>query len=172
MVHKKCGVVIGRFQVPCLTEGHKTLINTALSKSDKVLLLIGEGKVNSKNPLSYEMRYEMIAKTFAKEYEQKILIISFIHDRPEDDYDWVRSLDARIDIYDSVIENPTLFGGRDSFIDCYKLHLGKYPTEYVNTINNVSGTDLRAKCFKSLPKYSYDIASAIIWATKHLEDDL
>ena len=37
----KLGVIVGRFQVPILHEGHMSLINRAVSECDRVLIVIG-----------------------------------------------------------------------------------------------------------------------------------
>ena len=56
------GVVVGRFQVDDLHEGHKCLLNFARRRHPNLVVFIGvpalEGTRN--NPLSYQLREQMI----------------------------------------------------------------------------------------------------------------
>lgn len=47
----KLGVVIGRFQVPELTPGHKNVLKEAIRNSDQVLVLVGTSRVITKKNL-------------------------------------------------------------------------------------------------------------------------
>ena len=57
-------LILGRFQP--LHIGHQYLINTALSISDSVLILIGSSQEEStnKNPFSYSLRKEMLQRVY------------------------------------------------------------------------------------------------------------
>lgn len=151
---KTLGVVVGRFQVAELTEGHKKLIERALSKSNKVLLLLGtkpKDKTDTHNPLTYKMRYDMIAKEFENDLDKLIIT-------PIKDQDclpiWVQNVDLVIDFFSRQhdISNVVLFGGRDSFINGYIQNNGCYQNvELVNfDINEVSGTIQREQIAKEI----------------------
>ena len=62
MTTSTLGVIIGRFQTPDLHEGHRHLIDTAVSRSDAVLILIGVsgGFPSARDPLPYRVREAML----------------------------------------------------------------------------------------------------------------
>ena len=54
------GILVGRFQVPELTKGHIGLLEKILSKVSKLVIFIGDtkdGRIDTHNPLSFEIRY-------------------------------------------------------------------------------------------------------------------
>lgn len=61
------GLIVGRFQIFHL--GHKSLIEEALKRCDKVLVFVGSAdkKRTLKNPLSYEERSRMITELFGEQ---------------------------------------------------------------------------------------------------------
>ncbi len=81
------GIVIGRFQP--FHFGHIWLIQKALEKFEKVIILIGSSNKNdSNNPWSLDMRKQMLHK-FVQEQnlENRIIKISELKDLP-DDNEW------------------------------------------------------------------------------------
>ena len=60
------GVIVARFQVASLHEGHKELIDTVLTNHPKVMIFLGlsqvKGSIN--DPLDYQPRKQMILETF------------------------------------------------------------------------------------------------------------
>ena len=56
------GVIVGRFQVPELHEGHHKLIAHVLSQHPQILILLGVTPVlgSKRNPLDYITRERMI----------------------------------------------------------------------------------------------------------------
>ena len=63
---KNVAVVIGRFQVPTLTEGHRSLIDRATAENDTVVVLLGtsQAALSAHDPLTYEVREHMITDTY------------------------------------------------------------------------------------------------------------
>ena len=157
----KVGVVVGRFQVAELTEGHKALINQALSENNDVIIFLGSEQkdaLSKRNPLPFEVRKNMILSEF-KDFEYKISIYPL-----EDKHFfplWVANLDSMIISLGEAIRptnfNPmgedtiisknvyTLYGGRDSFLKGYiKYTYSTFEFKKIDFgINSVSGTQQR-----------------------------
>ena len=167
-IQARVGITVGRFQVAHLTEAHKALIETMLNENHYTVVLIGVrpfDKQDKRNPLTYEMRRNMILEEFSKIPVGKRLIIM-----PFEDKDffplWVKELDVAVSSIVKMLESkvyehfvPYLYGGRDSFLDGYI----KYSNFY-NTINlqeresfqllaekQISGTKQREEIAKSIP---------------------
>jgi bifunctional NMN adenylyltransferase/nudix hydrolase len=129
----KTGVIVGRFQIPYLHEGHKKLIDTAIAENDLVFILIGHkvgDQLDERNPYTFGERHKMIAETYPK------VLIGNLEDCPNDDEAWSRKLDR---ILDDVL-NPTLYGSRDSF---YKHYKGIVKYREIEEVPDVSATKIR-----------------------------
>lgn len=117
-VMNKLGVVIGRFQVPFLTEGHKYLLDTVLNNHDKVLVLIGvhQSQPSRRNPLNFEVRRLML-----EGYSPRIEVL------PVNDVGSNEVWSSRVDqLIEMVSSDAVLYGSRDSgFTEVYS---GKFPT--------------------------------------------
>lgn len=85
-------VFIGRFQP--FHNGHKNVIETALKKADKVIVLCGSSNSipNSRNPFTFYDRYWMIEGAFPAEIAERKLVIEPINDYPYDDTEWVNQI--------------------------------------------------------------------------------
>lgn len=129
------GVIVGRFQVPYLHEGHLELLKTVNSYHQHVIVFLGiaPGGANINNPLDYDTRRRMIQNKFPS------FIVCPLVDCSSDET-WSENLDKRISeivLYGQV----TLYGGRDSFVPHYK---GKYkPVELELKVSHLSGTCIR-----------------------------
>lgn len=144
------GVIVGRFQTPYLTEGHKFLISEVYKRHQNLIVFIGVHKTQPtrRNPLDFETRKQMILESYSN------AIVLPIHDNVRDDL-WCAYLDELIKqkvqehiatnfrnktISDRDI-NVCLYGSRDSFLKFYN---GNYPTEEVQTEINASASEIRA----------------------------
>lgn len=80
------GVVIGRFQPFHLA--HQDLIQYSLELAEKVIVILGSARSASdvKNPLTPQMREEIIRACFAKDSER--LIFRAVRDYPYNDHFW------------------------------------------------------------------------------------
>lgn len=120
MAKTTIGVVVGRFQVPVLSQGHKDLLNSVMEMSDRLVILLGVSTLDGRtreNPLTFSQRAPLF-----DEYPGTTILPIF---NQVDDKTWSKSLDSLIsDLFaDSTI---TLFGGRDSFASAYS---GKFPVK-------------------------------------------
>ncbi|MBP9757461.1 MAG: hypothetical protein KBD06_02585, partial [Candidatus Pacebacteria bacterium] len=135
----RIGVVVGRFQVAALHKGHKHLLRFANRRSDKLLIVLGSPDFPTpRNPLSYEMRKQMVLEAYP------CAIVAEIRDMPKDS-DWIKRLDSIISAACANCD-VTLYGSRDSFLSIYA---GTYRTELVPELEGFSGTEERAKCLSS-----------------------
>lgn len=161
------GIIVGRFQVPELTKGHRGLINEALGLSNEVIIFIGDtkdGRLDSHDPLPYQSRRKMIKSAFPDK-PLKIFRLEDIGNFPL----WVKELDNTIDLFTKTeiinYSEIILFGSRDSFISGYKANSGRYKTREIKEIGNgVSGTKSRHDCYESGIVDSLDFRKGIIWA--------
>lgn len=142
------GVVIGRFQVPELTEAHKHLLKYAIDRSEALLVVIGfpPAPPSDRNPL-----YWFTRKIMVQEYlENHTHLVNGSNLRIMDQMDarldttWSEEIDLTIKQTLSYfkLDKPALFGGRDSFIPHY---CGEYQEHihYVPYGGGLSGTETR-----------------------------
>jgi len=152
------GVIVGRFQVSYLHEGHRVLIKKVLKKHSRVILFLGLSPVKCtvNNPLDFESRKKMILKEFP------MVTVLYIKDTKEDDV-WSKKLDEMIIDIIGPNQKAILYGGRDSFI---KHYFGRYPAKELKQDKFISGTEIRLK-ISSRIKDSEDFRTGIIWATQN-----
>ncbi len=130
------GVVIGRFQVPDLHDGHRQLIDAVMSEHKKVLLFICSTPsvlVTRKNPLDYFTRMKMIQAEYPN------MAVLPLHDMPND-HDWSKIVDKKIAETFGNHTSVVLYGSRDAFIPHY---FGKFPTVELAESVDISGTAVR-----------------------------
>lgn len=139
---RKIGVVIGRFQVPHLHNGHVEFLKNVLVRCDQLLVLIGVSPVDgqtSRNPLSYQQRKEVVECAIRRDAHPLYMPLL---DRATNE-EWSQRLDELLTSLFPV-DHVTLYAGaHDSFEKCYS---GRYPVEKIEAGGYVeaSGTALRA----------------------------
>jgi len=136
MAKTTVGAVVGRFQVPELTQGHRDLLNAVMERSDRLVILLGvsplDGKVKE-NPLTFDQRTSLF-----RDYGHATILPVF--DQPNDKL-WSTALDRLLnDLF--LGSEITLFGGRDSFTTSY---MGQFGTEILSfhASATVQGTKMR-----------------------------
>lgn len=89
-------VFIGRFQP--LHIGHEHVVRQALSRTSRVIVLIGSANVarDPRNPFTYEERVAMFRKSFAYEMANGHLIIEPLDDHLYSDTAWCAEVQARV----------------------------------------------------------------------------
>lgn len=150
----KLGILIGRFQVPEMHEGHRFLVREIQSQCDKVLILFGSANRTRsvKNPFTYRERAEATKRLFPE------VICAPLNDYPYNDSQWMADVAATIDHVVDILckENdicpvPILYGHHKDGND----YLKWFPQfEYVN-INSeidISGTEVRNSHKHLLPE--------------------
>ncbi len=160
MAHSTLGVIIARFQVHRLHDGHRQFIDTVLSKHARVLILLGTAPLvgTLRNPLDADARRQMLLELG---HHDRISVVP-IPDHT-DNYTWSQLVDAAIAVFMSPNDTATLYGGRDSFIPHY---LGRFPTQEIVLPTSVSGTELRHQIYDDTNK-NEDFRRGVIWASGH-----
>ena len=104
------GVIIARFQVHKLHEGHINLIDKVIENHKKVIVFLGVPVIgNTKsNPLDYASREAMI-----KEIYPNVIVLPLKDQRCNEK--WSRELDNQIQVPFGEL-TAILYGSRDSFI--------------------------------------------------------
>lgn len=158
---KKIGVLIGRFQSPQLTEGHKHIIDSAAKNSDELLILVGNNskKFTMRYPLPIDYRKELV-KNYCNNQGYKFKVDSLMDYR--DNEVWSKKLDKKVAKYYVLDEKNqiTLYGSRDSFIDCYTTK--KFPFVEINEVPGISATSVRNEVAKNVV-HTEDWAAGVIY---------
>jgi bifunctional NMN adenylyltransferase/nudix hydrolase len=151
-------VIVGRFQVHELHEGHRELFNWAYENYAGVMVVLGCPAVrfSHRNPIPWTARAKMIETAYPE------TIITHIQDSRSNE-NWSNELDKIIEREKSPRQKPVLIGSRDSFIPYYS---GKYPTVELTgkTSDDWSGTQVREKLM-SVVQNSPDFRAGIVYAT-------
>ena len=128
------GVIVGRFQVHELHEGHHDLITSVMQQHDKVIVFLGvsPAKNTKNNPLDFKPRELMIRESYPN------ITIMPIYD-VNNDVEWSKKLDEKIREVFSI-GTVTLYGSRDGFIPHYK---GNFPTVELEATFKISGSEIR-----------------------------
>ncbi len=148
------GVLVGRFQVNQLHDGHIALLESVLKHHKKVVVFLGvaPGLVTRNNPLDFVARKEMILQSFPQ-----VTVLS-IPDMPSDK-EWSKTLDERIKEVAGV-SSVLLYGGRGGFIERY---FGAFPTKELGEFGGSSGTEVRKEVSAEV-KASADFRAGVIYA--------
>lgn len=153
---KVIGVIVARFQVPFLHEGHRYIIDYVLERHETVLVVLGVSyAMTDRNPLSFEMRKGMLESC----YPGKLTIV------PSDSLP--SSYEERSRKIDEIIKgtfpdcNAVVYGSRDSFIHTYK---GFFEKREVPTVFSGSATEIRQNIGII---NSSDFRSGVIYSAVH-----
>lgn len=154
------GVIVGRFQVHELHEGHLDLIQTVFDNHSKVVIFLGLAETlgTFNNPLDFNSRQHMIREHFPE------AILLYITDISSDEV-WSMKLDSMISHHVLPHQSVALYGGRNSFIERYH---GKHPTVELEmeSYGHPSGTEVRRQISNSA-KSSADFRQGAIWAMSY-----
>jgi len=156
------GVIIGRFQINELHQGHKSLIENVLSMHDNVIIFLGCSNVigSRKNPLDFSTRYKMI-----KDWYGDVIILP-IKDR-RSDLSWSKEIDTQIKNMFNESE-AILYGSRDSFIPHYK---GIHDVIELKDEVEISATEVRESISKKIIN-SKDFRNGVIYSTYAKRDSI
>jgi len=134
------GVVVGRFQVHEMHDGHMELFRVVRGRHSRVIVFLGCTKVGPTrhDPLDFETRRKMVQAKFPD------FTVLPLQDKKTDE-EWSTELDARID--DAVGGVPAeivLYGSRESFAPFYHGRHGVKELD-VEVPTSLSATDIREK---------------------------
>ncbi len=149
------GVIVGRFQVPALHEGHLDLIRSVRERHKKVVIFLGlaPAKCTKNNPLDFEARKQMILEAFPN------ASVLYTKDCREDDA-WSRRLDEQIGDVLTPTQTAVIYGSRDSFIPHY---YGRYPVSELVPSAYVSGTEIRKDICREVIA-TPEFRAGVVWA--------
>jgi bifunctional NMN adenylyltransferase/nudix hydrolase len=162
MSKRSYGVIVGRFQVNDLHDGHMELFRQVKARHNGVIVFVGShpAGLTKDHPLNFEVRKRMIEAKFPD------FIVREIRDTRNDEM-WSKNLDEMIG---NTIDGPVdivLYGGRDSFVPHYT---GKYkPVELTLSLESqkISGTAIRDR-FATEIVQSSDFRAGMIYAAAQL----
>ena len=148
-------VVIGRFQVNKLHDGHRSLINYVLDNHKKVIILLGVSRVQNtrKNPLDFASRKAMIQAEFPS-----VMILPIQDQRYNEK--WYHDVDTIISIPFGE-KKTVIYGSRDSFIPSYK---GNFPVIELEESVVYNGTNIREEVAKETLDTD-DFRSGVIYSS-------
>jgi bifunctional NMN adenylyltransferase/nudix hydrolase len=151
------GIIVARFQVHELHEGHKQLISHVQNCHKDVCIVLGKRSElrNDRYPLLFEERKIMVDQT----YPGHMMTILPLFDHPFSRERWSKNLDALLQ--KTFPDRPImLYGSRDSFIGNYS---GIFPTTEIAPGYGGSGTQVRNQI--EFP-HTVDARAAIIYAQR------
>ena len=154
------GVVVGRFQVADLSDGHVFLIDHAREKHRTVVVAIGSSQEwgTAKNPLNYACR----ERTIRDRYPDVICVP--LPDMPGNDKRWSHHLDVTIRSLGWELGEVVLYAGRDSFKPHY---VGDFKVEEIDSgMDHISGTAVRHNIGKLILP-TIDFRRGVIYATQN-----
>ena len=159
------GILIGRFQVHQLHDGHRYIIQHLLDRHSICVIMLGVPAIQytKTNPLDFESRKLMIESEFPG------LTVIPIYDTKHND-DWVRQVEYQLSsLYPN--KSKVLYGSRDSFIEIYKTFGGKLSCEEIEPLEYYSGT-LTRKDLKNTVLKSPDYRAGVITTTQNQFDSV
>lgn len=149
------GVIVGRFQVHALHEGHRALIESVRARHQKVAIFLGSTPgvlVTRNNPLDLQSRRVMLQEAFPD------VEVRSIKDQPSDE-GWSEELDRLIEeLFE--IGSVVLYGSRDGFAPAYS---GKHPVVELDERRSTSGTELR-RSISHRVRASADFRHGVVYA--------
>jgi bifunctional NMN adenylyltransferase/nudix hydrolase len=153
------GVIVGRFQVDTLHEGHIELLHYATAIHDRILVCVGicPSPATATNPLPFATVEAMIRQHFM--YATVIPVVD-----QADDAVWSQNLDTVIRSVASG-QPVTIYSGRDGFSSHYS---GNYKVELVDLgMDMVNATQIRER-IGSIIEDSSLWRRGVIWAMQNL----
>lgn len=152
---KKLGVLIGRFQVPEMHEGHRFIVRQMLEQCDQVLVLFGSANRTRsvKNPFTYRERQQATLKLFPG------ILTAPLNDYLYNDSQWMADVAATIEDcreglcheYETGNVEVVLYGHHKDGND-YLKWFPQYQYVNINSDIDISGTEVRNSVMHMLPE--------------------
>lgn len=149
------GVIVGRFQIHDLHDGHRDLIQHVVDNHANVIVLLGLSPLpnTTRNPLDFHARKNMILRDFPD------VTVLYVKDCPSDIV-WSQKVDEVIGDATATNQSVRLYGGRDSFVSYYT---GRYDTEVLESDLYLSATEARRRLRVSVDPNS-DFRAGMVYA--------
>ena len=143
------GVIVGRFQLHELHEGHLALLKHVQKRHSRVLILVGRKNIRltKKDPFPFE-----ITKMMLEDSAPEATILPIMDSRL-DPQDWSRRLDEMVNevVTETGAQSTILYGSRDSF---EMLYSGMFPVKIIPETPSISATEVRERVSKEFPRNS------------------
>lgn len=160
---KTTGIIVGRFQTPVLTEGHKHLLSQVASRSARVVVLIGCSPApwTKRDPMEFLLRARMVQDYWLETYGStpELTVLPCIN--CQTDAEWARRIDQMVDAV-TTGSPATLYCGYDGCGPTYTKAGGRWPVDVIDAI----GGHATASRAAIQPRYSEDFRAGIIYATQ------
>ena len=149
------GVIVGRFQIHDLHDGHRDLIKYVRARHGRTIIILGLSPLmnTTRNPLDFHSRKAMILDAFPD------VTVLYVKDCASDRV-WSTKLDEVVSDATSPTQTVTMYGSRDSFIPYYD---GRYPTEVLESETYLSATEERRKLRVGV-KPNSDFRAGVVYA--------
>jgi bifunctional NMN adenylyltransferase/nudix hydrolase len=162
MTKPSFGVLVGRFQVHELHDGHLEIFRIVRGRHQRVIVFLGCNKVGptQHDPLDFETRKKMIQAKFPE------FTVLPLRDCKTDEQ-WSDSLDERIsEAVGEVPHEVVLYGSRDSFAPFYH---GKHKVKEleIEVPASLTSTDIRAKLTNNVMESPF-FRAGVIYAMNQL----
>lgn len=146
----KFGVFIGRFQP--VHNGHLSVISDALSKVDKLLIVIGSANTarNVKNPWTPGERQEMIQACLGQQcldVDTGRYQFIWINDYTYNDNMWVSQVQNKVDEATNGSDDITLFGPNKDRTSFYLSLFPQWKTSSTPLVSGIDATTIRNMYF-------------------------
>lgn len=167
--NRTIGVVLGRFQLPRLHAGHKTLVRKVQELHEQVIIVIAETPIsfNRKNPLTGKLRKALLEAEY-KEQVSKGTIQVVVLKNNESDEIWSVNFDQLLNDTAPDAGGFVIYGARDNSLKHYS---GRYFTKQIDLELPTSATKVREKVAQVFPKGKralQNFAAGVIHTTAHI----
>jgi bifunctional NMN adenylyltransferase/nudix hydrolase len=135
------GVIVARFQVDDMHEGHNYIVEQVISNHGKTIIFLGVPPFvgTYENPLDFDTRKKMVQEAYPD------TVIMSIPDQPTNER-WAAELDNRVrEVFPETQGEVLMYGSRDSFIKHYQNGGGRFDTTELKQLGTFTGTDIRKK---------------------------
>jgi bifunctional NMN adenylyltransferase/nudix hydrolase len=128
------GVIIGRFQLPSLHDGHINVLDTVTESHSNVVVFLGVPRIQNtkRNPLDFSTRRKLIQETYPD------VIVMALPDNRSDEK-WSENVDNVLSTLFPE-QSAILYGSRDSFLPHYS---GKHKTQELDQIGSHNASEIR-----------------------------
>lgn len=172
---KTVGIIVGRFQVPELHEGHLKLLTDVRETMDDFFVFLGSTETKGltiHDPLPYAARKDMfVSHAIRRDHIFEIIDVGYWEK-------WVKILDEKIKclIFLGLIPEDArilICGSRDSVTTRYKQSGGIYDVYEIATHGEFSGTEARKNFIETFDpteeRWSKEKREICIWAVNNMK---
>lgn len=158
------GIIVGRFQSPYVTEGHKAVIRIAAKAEDEIVFFLLDNKIpfSERNPLPYDIREKMLSTYMLGEFKHKKFRFFALQEQK-----YAGSMQRAIDYtmtknFDSK-DAFTMYGGPGSYAERYG---GLATVQMIDRIYGMNSGDAR-RCAYDMEVQTTNLLQGVIHALNY-----